>query len=197
MSEKSNPLENAEPSHRVRLKLGFDNYSIRSLGWKAAQLLDYAASLKLDGILLSDLDVFENHGAPHLREIKSRADDLGLEIHVGTLSICRRSVLWSDRFGSPEEHLRLVIRVARALGSPLARCVLGKVDDRRSAGGIEARVAETVHVLKEGRNDAIDAGVQIALENHAGDLQAWELVELVGRAGDDFVGVTMDAGNAT
>jgi hypothetical protein len=45
---------------RLRLKLGFDNYSIRALGWKAPRLLDYAASLGVDTVLFSDLDVYEN-----------------------------------------------------------------------------------------------------------------------------------------
>ncbi|MBI2947171.1 MAG: sugar phosphate isomerase/epimerase [Verrucomicrobia bacterium] len=180
-----------------KLKLGFDNYAIRSLGWKASQLLDYAASLKVDSILLSDLDVYENHGDAHLKEIRAKAASLGVEIHVGTLSICPSSVLWSDRFGTPEEHLKLTIRVAKALGSPVARCVLGKVDDRHSPGGIEARTAETIQVLENVRGYAVDSGVKIALENHAGDMQAWELVNLIEEAGRDFVGATMDSGNAT
>ena len=35
-----------------RMKLGFDNFSIRAMGWKAPQLLDYAAKLNVDVILL-------------------------------------------------------------------------------------------------------------------------------------------------
>ena len=35
------------------------------------------------------------------------------------------------------------------------------------------------------------------MENHAGDMQAWELVNLIEAAGPDFVGATMDPGNAT
>lgn len=180
-----------------KLKLGFDNYAVRALGWKAPQLLDYAASLKVDSILLSDLDVYENHTEAHLKEIRTRAASLGVEIHVGTLSICQSSVLWSDRFGTPEEHLKLTIRVAKTLGSPVARCVLGKVDDRHGPGGIEARIAETIEVLKKVRSFAVDSGVKIALENHAGDMQARELVNLIKEAGSDFVGATMDSGNAT
>jgi sugar phosphate isomerase/epimerase len=187
----------ATPLSRRKLKLGFDNYAIRALGWKAPQLLDYAASLKLDTVLLSDLDVFESHAEAHLREIKAHADALGLEIQVGTLSICPSSVLWSDRFGSPEKHLKLTVRVAKALGSNIARCVLGKVDDRKSPGGIEARIAETIQILKSVRSYALDSGVKIAVENHAGDMQAWELVALIEEAGREYVGATMDTGNAT
>lgn len=182
---------------KQRLKLGFDNYAIRALGWKAPRLIDYGASLKLDVVLLSDPDVFESPGEAYLRNIKSRADSQGIEIHVGMLSICPSSVMFDSRRGTAERQLKQTIRVASALGSPVARCVLGKVDDRRSRGGIEARIAETVRVLRKVRSCALDHGVKIAVENHAGDMQSWELVSLIEAAGRAFVGATMDSGNAT
>ena len=132
-----------------KLKLGFDNYAIRALGWKAPRLIEYAASLGLDSILLSDPDVFESHGDAHLKELKTRAVDLGIEVQVGMLSICPGSKLFDPRRGTAEEQLKLTIRIAKTLGSPVARCVLGHVDDRKSAGGIEARIVETVKVLKQ------------------------------------------------
>jgi 3-oxoisoapionate decarboxylase len=180
----------------AKLELGLDNYAIRALGWKAPQLLDYAASLNLDAILLSDLDVYENHTEDYLKEIKAQADDLGIEIQVGMLSICPGSKLFDSRRGTAEEQLNLTIRIARTLGSSVARCVVGHVDDRRSNGGIEARIAETVKVLKNVRSFALDSGVKIAVENHAGDMQAWELIALIEEAGREFVGATMDSGNA-
>jgi sugar phosphate isomerase/epimerase len=180
-----------------KLKLGFDNFSIRALGWKAPQLLDYAASLKVDTLLLSDLDVYENHSAAYLREIKARADHHGIEIHAGTGSICPSAKSFSPRFGSAEEHLALVIRVAKALGSPVARCYQGTADDRKLPGGLAARWKDTIRVCKAVRSRALDAGVKIAIENHAGDMQAWELANLIEECGRDFVGATMDAGNAT
>lgn len=180
-----------------KLKLGFDNFSIRALGWKAPQLLDYAASLKADVILFSDLDVYESHSDSYLKEIKARADHHGIEIHAGTGSICPSARSFSPRFGTAEEHLALVIRVARALGSPVARCYQGTADDRRLPGGLEARWKDTIRVCRAVRSRAIDAGVKLAIENHAGDMQAWQLAHLIEECGRDFVGATMDAGNAT
>ena len=180
-----------------KLKLGFDNYAIRALGWKAPRLLEYAASLNLDTILLSDLDVYESHAEGYLREIKAQADAQGIEIQVGMLSICPGSKMFDSRRGTAEEQLKLTIRIARALGSSIARCVLGHADDRKSNGGIEARIVETVKVLKNVRSFALDSGVKIAVENHAGDMQAWELITLIEEAGREFVGATMDSGNAT
>jgi len=179
-----------------RLKLGFDNYALRALGWKAPQLLEHAASLQLDSLLFSDLGVYESLSDIRLRELKARADALGLEIQVGMMSICPSSVRFDGRHGRAEDQLELSLHIAQVLGSPIVRCVLGDVRDRHSAGGIEARIVETVEVLKKVRNQALAAGVKIAIENHAGDMQSWELVTLIEAAGPDFVGATMDAGNA-
>ena len=52
-------------------------------------------------------------------------------------------------------------------------------------------------VCRSVRSRAVDAGVKIAIENHAGDMQAWELVTLITEAGRDYVGATLDSGNAT
>ncbi|MDB6124123.1 MAG: Xylose isomerase-like barrel, partial [Pedosphaera sp.] len=53
-----------------KIKLGFDNFAVRAMGWKAHALLDYAASLKLDSLLISDLDAFENHTEAYFKEVK-------------------------------------------------------------------------------------------------------------------------------
>jgi 3-oxoisoapionate decarboxylase len=75
--------------------------------------------------------------------------------------------------------------------------VLGTIDDRKTEGGIEARIADTVNVCRACRTRALDAGVKIAVENHAGDMLALELVELIEAAGKDYVGANIDSGNAT
>jgi len=187
----------AGQARRNTIKLGFDNFSVRAFEWKAPQFLDYAATLKVDTVLLSDLNVYESHDEAYLKRIRSKASDLGIEIHAGTGSICPTSKTFNKRFGTAQEHLSLAIRVAKTLGSPIVRCYLGGADDRKSEGGIEARIKDTVEVCRSVRSRAIDAGVKIAIENHAGDMQAWELVTLIEEAGRDYVGATLDSGNAT
>ena len=187
----------AAQSGRRNIPLGFDNFSIRAFGWKAPQLLDYAATQEVDTVLFSDLDVYQNHSDAHLAEIKKKADDLGIALQVGTGSICPSSSSFNKKHGTAEEHLALTIRVAKALGSGVARCFLGSSKDRQSAGGIEPHMKATVQVCKAVRSQAKDAGVKIAIENHAGDMQAWELVTLIEEAGRDYVGATLDSGNAT
>src|SRR6185295_1153995 len=78
----------AQSAPAKKLKLGFDNFSVRAMGWKAPALLDYAASLKLDSILISDLDAYDSLEDAQLKEVKAKADALGIQIHAGTWSIC-------------------------------------------------------------------------------------------------------------
>jgi sugar phosphate isomerase/epimerase len=181
-----------------KIKLGFDNFSIRAFDWKAPQLIDYAASQKVDTLLLSDLEVYESLEEDYLKKLRARADQAGIELHAGTGSICPSSKSYNaGKWGQAEDHARLLIRTARRLGSSVARCYLGSRRDRDGEGGIDRHIEEMLKVLKAVRSEAEDANVKIAIENHAGDMQAWELADLIEAAGKQFVGATIDPGNAT
>ena len=190
-------LSASAQGQKPRIKLGIDNFAVRGMGWKASALIDYAASLKTDSLFISDLHAFEKHTDEYLKDIRAKAAERGLQIHVGTWSICPTSKSFRNEWGTAEEHLALGLRVAKAVGSPVLRVILGNGEDRRSEGGIEARIRDTAKVCKAMRSQAIDSGVKIAVENHAGDMQAWELVTLIEEAGKDYVGANMDSGNAT
>ena len=178
------------------IKLGIDNFAMRAFGWKAQALIDFSAQAKLDSLFITDLDAFDSRATPHLKELRQRASDQGIAIHLGTWSVCPTSNVFKKNWGSADEHLALGIRMAHDLGSPVLRVVLGNQQDRHSPGGIKARIKDMAVVLKRHRNRCKDAGVKIAIENHAGDLRARELARLVELAGRDFVGVNMDSGNA-
>ena len=178
-------------------KLGFDNFSVRAFNWKAPQLIQYAASLNVDTLLLSDLEVYESLDEDYLKKIRAQAEQAGVELQVGTSSICPTSKSYNEqKWGKAADHARLLIRTARQLGSPVARCYLGSRRDREGDGGIYRHIEEMVKTLKSVRSEAQDANLKIAVENHAGDMQAWELVELIEAAGKSYVGATMDPGNA-
>jgi sugar phosphate isomerase/epimerase len=179
-----------------KLALGYDNFAVRAMGWKADRLLDHAIKLRCDSLFISDLDAFESLETGALKALRERATAAGVGIHVGTWSVCSSSVSFRGNRGSADEHLALGIRVAKDLGSPVIRVILGNGEDRRTPGGIQARIADMVKTLKAARGAALEAGVMIAVENHAGDLRASELADLVNRAGRDFVGVNLDAGNS-
>ena len=180
-----------------KIPLGFDNFSIRALGWKAPKLIEYASKQRVDALLFSDLDVYESHDHGYLKEVGQEVKKQNIILHAGTGGICPTSKSFKDKYGSAEQHLRLLIKVAKSLGSSVARCYLGSSKDRKTEGGIRLHMHSTIQILKKVRSLALDAGVKIAVENHAGDLHSRELVELIEQAGPEFVGATIDTGNST
>jgi len=182
----------AEP---IPIKLGFDSYSIRAFQWKAIELLDYAASLKLDTVQLSSLGDYQSLDPAYLQSVKDHAARVGVSIDAGIGCICLSSPAYNQKEGTPEEYLARGLRVAKAVGSSVMRCYMGNRDNRRTALPLEAHIENTVKVLRAVRSQALDAGVRIAVENHAGDMQARELKALIEEAGKDFVGATLDTGN--
>lgn len=179
-----------------KLELGIDNFAVRAMKWKAPELIDYAAKLNVDALFITDLYAFDSFDDKYLSNVKKQADEKGINLYVGTWSICPTSVRFKDEWGTAEEHLALGIRVAQALGSPAIRVILGAREDRLTDGGIAARIEDTLKVLKASRSRAEDADVKVAMENHAGDMHSLELVELIETAGKDYVGANMDSGNA-
>ena len=182
---------------RRGIPLGFDNFAVRALKWNARQLVDHAETLRCDSLFITDFGPFEGkHDDASLGELRRYAADKGMKLVLGSWSICPTSKSFKKDWGTAEEHLATGIRMAKALGSPAFRVVLGNQEDRRSEGGIAARIADTVAVLKKCRPLAEDAGVRIAVENHAGDMTSRELAGLVADAGGGVVGVNFDSGNA-
>lgn len=179
-----------------KIPLGMDNFAVRATGWKGRAMVDYAASLKLDTLFITDLPGLGSLEEAHARELRSYAADRGLDILLGSWSICPTSKTFRKDWGTAQEHLALGLRLAKAVGSPVFRVVLGAREDRRTDGGIEARIEDTVKVLHSQRSLAQDLGVKVAVENHAGDMTADELIGLIQAAGKDWVGANMDSGNA-
>lgn len=177
------------------MKLGVDTYSIRSQGWDAFGYLDYAKKIGLDIVHFSDMDPFDSLDPGYLREVKARADELGLLIEAGMGSICPTSATFRHDRGSAVEQATRLIEAAEVLGSPVVRCFLGSSADRQSALPLEAHIQSTVDTCVSVRGLCRDKGVKLAIENHAGDLQGRELKELVERAGPETVGVCIDNGN--
>lgn len=177
------------------IKLGFDTYSLRAFKWKALEFLDYAAAQKLGAIQVSSLDDFESLDPAHLHEVRDKAARLAILLEVGTGCICPISKSWGKRAGTGREAILEGIRVAHELGSCSVRCFMGSMDDRRSdAPGLEACMAETIQIFRSVRSEAQDLNVKIALENHAGDMQAREVLIIIQESGD-HVGANLDTGN--
>jgi sugar phosphate isomerase/epimerase len=173
------------------VRLGLDLFSVRSQGWNAFQFLDYAAKLGVEVVHFSEVRFLGGVDDEHLRKVKAYAGERRLSIEAGMTSICPTSKRFNPADGAAEEQLTRMFRVARAVGSPIVRCYLGSSADRP----IEPHIASTVKVLRAVKSRCQDAGLKIAIENHAGDMQARELKTLIEEAGRDFVGACMDSGN--
>ncbi len=132
----------------------------------------------------------------NLKRVGEYAKPLGIELEIGMKSICPVSKMLSMREGrhGEENQLAHMIESAQLVGSKIVRCVLGSSEDRKD-GGIQRCIDSMVTVLRNTRQRAMDATIKIAIENHAGDMQARELKFLVEAAGKDFVGVCLDSGN--
>jgi sugar phosphate isomerase/epimerase len=176
--------------------LGLDVFSLRSQGLSAIELLEFCAARGVGVVHFSEPRLLGAAGAAALRDVRVCAQELGIALEAGMLSIARGSTIFNAAAGPAESQLSEAIDLAVALGSPIVRCVVGNFRDRAVPGGIEARIAEALAAIGAIRAQALDAGLKIAVENHAGDLQARELKALVEEAGTDLVGVCLDAGNA-
>jgi sugar phosphate isomerase/epimerase len=177
------------------VRLGLDMFSLRSQGWTSFEQLDFAARWGMRVAHYSEIRLLGGLDPDHLRRVRGHADAHGIELELGMLSICPSAGIFDAAKGSAEAQIEAMLPAARILGSPFVRCVVGRMEDRRLPGGIGKRIDDTVRVLKSVRSQVVDAGLKLAVENHAGDLQGRELKALVEEAGADFVGVCIDAGN--
>lgn len=175
-------------------KLGIDIFSLRAQKWTPLQYLDYCAQRKVQVVHFSEIRFLGSLQPGNLRQVRKHAESLGLEVEIGMKSICPSSKMFDPKEGTAEEQLSRMLDAARIVGSKLVRAVLGSGEDRKP-GPIEVHIADMVRVLKNVRPKTTDLGLKIAIENHAGDMQARELKMLVEEAGPDFVGVCLDSGN--
>lgn len=178
----------------VPVKLGIDLFSIRSSGWTPFQYLDYCAAQKAKVVHFSEIRFIGNLEPDNLRKVRAYAEEKGIEVEIGMKSICPTSKMFESKQGTAEEQLTRMIGSANLVGSKIVRCVLGSAEDRRP-GPIDMHIESMVKVLRNVRSRAVDANIRIAIENHAGDMQGWELRNLIEAAGKDFVGACLDSGN--
>jgi sugar phosphate isomerase/epimerase len=177
-------------------RLGIDSYSLRSQGWDAFQFLEYSARIGLDNVHFSERRNFASLEPEYLRELRARADGLGLAIEVGMGSFDRHAESFRADLGSGEEQLGQMVDAAVICGSPVVRCFLGAQTERRGSVPFKQHLEESVRTLKAVAPRARAAGVKIAVENHGGvDLLARELRWLIEEAGPDYVGACLDTGN--
>lgn len=176
-------------------RLGLDLFSVRSQGWAGVQFLDYAAKLGLKVVHFSELRFLGPTDDASLDKLKQRAKELGIEIEVGMRSLCRSSKAFKPEEGTVEQQFTNALRIVKRLESPILRCFLGTFEDRVGSNPIDYHIEVMSKFLRSVRSQVVDAGIKVAVENHAGDMQARELKMLIEEAGTDFVGACIDSGN--
>ena len=174
-----------------RFPLGFNTYSVRAMRWHDLQLLEYAASLKLDAVYLQDSLDPRNNDPAHWKELRDAAARLGLELHGGDAGALPRT---PDGIPATQARMREGIRHAVGIGSKLVR--FRCAGDRASMppGPVEKTMETMIQVLRGVRTEAVDAGVKFAIENHK-DLYCWQTRQVIDAAGKEFVGSYLDTGN--
>lgn len=182
------------PAQPTPVKLGIDLFSIRSQNWTPFQYLDYCAQQKVQVVHFSEIRFIGSLDPDNLRTVRRHAEELGIEVELGMTSSCPTSRAFNAKLGTAEEQLSRMIDSAKIVGSKIVRTVLGTMDDRKTAP-IQRHMEALIQVLRRTRSKAMDAGVKIAVENHAGDMQSHELKTVIEEAGKDFVGACLDSGN--
>jgi sugar phosphate isomerase/epimerase len=174
------------------LPLGLNTYCLRAMRWNDLQLIDYAASLKLDAVFLQDSLDPQKEDPAHWRKVKDYAAQRGLHLESAALG----AVLPKDpaAFDASVRMLQHGIDVAVGMGSPIVRCLHASDRDHLPPGSTEQHIGTAIKLFKAVRSRALDAGVKFAIENHK-DFQAWEMRQVIEGAGTDFVGSYLDTGN--
>ncbi|MBV8818326.1 MAG: sugar phosphate isomerase/epimerase [Acidobacteriaceae bacterium] len=180
---------------RPPVRLGIDLFSIRDSNYSAFEYLDYAAKQGAQVVHFSEIRFVGSLDAAHLKKVREHAQQLGIQLEIGMRSICPTSALFDPKQGTAESQLTRMIEAAVDIGSPIVRSVLGSMEDRKTPPGIDSHIEDTVKVLRAVKSRAVDQNIKIAIENHAGDMQARELKTLIEEAGKDFVGACLDSGN--
>ena len=174
-----------------RFPLGYNTYSIRALRWNDLQLIEYASSLKLDAIFLQDsIDPGTNDPA-HWKAVKDAASRAGLWLGTGGGAVLPKD---EGEFDRSVKLLRDGIKRAVGMGSPLVRMLLAGDREHLPPGPPAKHVETMIKVLRVVRNEAVDAGIKFAIENHK-ELLCWETRQVIDGAGKEFVGSYLDTGN--
>ncbi len=169
------------------MRLGLSSYayrwSIAVKGYRPAKPLTTkefilkALNHGVDGVQICDHLDFVTLSDRSLQEVRQLAETRGIYIETGA--------------GNTDlDHLHRLIAVSEKLGSRLLR-VVPEIHRDCSKHGL-SYITENIHRCL---NAAKEAGVRIALENHA-QITSDELLSVVKSLGDSYVGICLDTMNS-
>jgi 3-oxoisoapionate decarboxylase len=186
------------------MKLGLESYTTRNSGLDPVGVLGLAAELGLGGVLF-ELTPFESFADDYLAKIRLAAEKKGLYIEFGMGSLVHwhpmaekgRRLLAAAGYDAAVSDGEIVVQhlhVARKLGSPILRCVVGNLFTRDEGHDMVALADQAVAILRHACPVAEQMGMKIAMETHA-DFTVRELMSILARVGSPAFGVTVDCAN--
>ena len=179
-----------------KITLGMDGHSVRGMRWKAHDLINYASTLNVGSVLFNSMSYFKSLDNDYLQSVSKLLTDKDLRFYFGVGSLSVNSTTYNEKFGNPQQLIEKGIRLAKIFNTPAVTCKIGNVKDRYTDGGIGARMEEIIKELKAMRSQIQDAGIKFAVENHAGDLRAEEVITIIEEVGTDICGAMVDPGNS-
>jgi len=175
----------------VSLPIGMNSFSIRALRWNDLQVLDYAASLKLDAVFLQDSMDSGSMDPAHWTEVRNRAEQLGLKLETGGSAVFPKT---PDAFQESVDNILKNAQRAKGMGSPSVRFLGASDRSKLPSGSMEQHIETMIKLFRTVRPQLIDMGLKVALEVHK-DFLTSEFKQIVEGAGKDVVGIYLDTGN--
>jgi len=186
------------------MKLGLESFSARNSGLDPLGVLDFAAELELGGVMF-ELSPFRSFRDDDLKRIRHTAEEKGLYLEFGMGSILHwhpmaekgRQLLAEAGYDTNVSEAQIVkyhLEVAKKLGSPILRCVVGNFLTRDEGHDMVRLADQAVTILREACRAAEDLGMKIAVETHA-DFSVREHASILARVSSPAYGFTVDCAN--
>ncbi len=183
------------------MKIGLDGFALPGPRRTVLQTLDFVHDYGLDGAFFaSPLVLSPTLDLGELRDVRSRADELGLYLELGVGLVNPKHFATSTAIvqlgdGDYRRGLERQIRASQAIGCTELRSALGSEADRFDGSlawteqlqATRAFLASLAPLLR-------DLGCRLNLETH-GDTTTFELVRLAEAVGPDVVGICLDTAN--
>ena len=169
------------------MRVGVDAFTLRDLKLDPIGALDYAKRHGLAGVQFGRLD------GPRARQVRDRADSLGLYCEVGVDTPNPHAAKCSPR--QLADRLAAQIKAAAECGWHELHSWCGG-PDARWGGGVpwSQQMAETKALLDEVAPILRDCGSRLNLEPKGG-VSTFEAVEIIEAVGQDVAGICLDTAN--
>lgn len=176
------------------MKVGLDTFTIRELNLDPFQTLDFIKGHQLEGVQFGGVrSLSQTLDRGRLREIRARADSLGLYSHV-SIPTCNPHLV----AGAIDEHvagLTQEIEAAASAGWHELHSSLGSGSERyEHAIRWTQHLADSAEFIRKLGPVFRQQQSRIDLETH-GDATTFELVRLVEDVGPDIAGICLDTAN--